>query len=86
MSKFLPLGLDLTEVIRATTETPAKALQRPELGTLRVGAVGDASVLSVRTGAFELEDVLGETVTSDRRIFAEGCVIGGKWFERPQSG
>jgi dihydroorotase len=86
MSKFLPLGMDLNEVIRATTETPAKALQRPDLGTLRVGAVGDVSVLSVQAGAFELEDVEGETVTSERRIFAEGCVIGGEWFARPKQG
>lgn len=81
LSKFLPLGMSLTEIIRASTETPAKALQRPELGSLKPGTVGDASILSMPTGKFDLADVLGEVVTVDQRIFAEGCVIGGKWFK-----
>ncbi|MDF0601215.1 amidohydrolase/deacetylase family metallohydrolase [Psychromarinibacter sp. C21-152] len=80
LSKFLPLGMSLPEIVRASTETPAKAVRRPELGSLKVGTPGDASILSLQEGAFELEDVLGETVTTDKRIFAEGCVIGGKWF------
>ncbi|RYH07539.1 amidohydrolase/deacetylase family metallohydrolase [Tropicimonas sp. IMCC6043] len=83
MSKFLPLGMDLPEIVRAATEAPAQALRRPQLGSLRPGSEGDASVLSLRSGSFDLEDVLGEVTTSDQRIFAEGCVIGGKWFAKP---
>ena len=82
LSKFLPLGMDLTEIIRASTETPARALRRPELGTLRPGSIGDVSVLSLRQGSFDLVDTRGEIVTVPERLFAEGCVIAGKWFQR----
>jgi dihydroorotase len=80
MSKFLPLGMSLAEIVRASTETPAGALRRQELGTLKVGSVGDASILSLRKGAFALSDAHGETITVHERIFAEGCVVGGAWF------
>ncbi|MEZ5848931.1 MAG: amidohydrolase/deacetylase family metallohydrolase [Geminicoccaceae bacterium] len=82
LSKFLPLGMDLSEIIRASTETPARALRRPELGTLRPGSIGDVSVLSLRQGSFDLVDTRGEIVTVPERLFAEGCVIAGKWFQR----
>lgn len=82
LSKFLPLGLSLPEIIRASTETPARALRRPDLGSLRPGSAGDVSVLSLRKGSFDLEDVQGQVVTVPERLFAEGCVIGGKWFQR----
>ena len=39
----------------AERPSPAMALQRPELGILKPGRVGDASVLSVRDGEFGLE-------------------------------
>jgi dihydroorotase len=82
LSKFLPLGMSLPEIIRASTEVPAKAVRRADLGTLHAGSTGDVSILSLRKGSFDLEDVSGEIVTVPERIFAEGCVIGGKWFQQ----
>jgi dihydroorotase len=80
LSKFLALGMPLDEVIAASTVNAAKALNRPELGTFKPGSVGDASILSLKDGAFPLEDVRGEVVTADRRIFAEGVVVNGRWW------
>lgn len=80
LSKFLALGMPLDEVIAASTVNAAKALQRPELGTFKTGSVGDASILSLKDGAFPLEDVRGEFVAADRRIFAEGVVVNGRWW------
>jgi dihydroorotase len=80
MSKFLCLGMGLNDIIAKSTVAPAKALQRPELGSLKPGSVGDATVLSVRDGEFPLEDVLGEYVTGSQKIFSEGVVVGGRWW------
>ncbi|WP_026869957.1 amidohydrolase/deacetylase family metallohydrolase [Inquilinus limosus] len=80
LSKFLALGMPLDEVIAASTVNAAKALGRPELGTLRPGSVGDVSILSLKDGAFPLEDVRGEVVTAGRRLFAEGVVVNGRWW------
>lgn len=80
LSKFLALGMPLDEVIAASTVNAARALNRPELGTFKPGCVGDASILSLKDGAFPLEDVRGEIVTADRRIFAEGVVVNGRWW------
>lgn len=78
LSKFLVLGMPLADVIAASTVNAAKALQRPELGTLQVGAAGDASVLDLRSGRFRLEDSRGEIVSASERLFAAGLVIAGK--------
>ena len=80
LSKFLALGMPLGEVIAASTVNAAKALRRPELGTLEPGSPGDASILSLKAGAYPLEDVVGEVVTAGERIFAEGVVVAGKWW------
>ncbi len=80
MSKFLALGLSLGEVVAAATDAAARALQRPDLGSLRPGSVGDASVLSLDGGSFPLEDVQGEVVTAERRLFARGVVVSGRWW------
>jgi len=55
-------------------------LKRPELGTLKVGSVGDATVLSVKRGEFDYVDVVGEHMTGDKRIVSEGVVIAGRWW------
>ena len=80
MSKFLCLGMPLVEVIKCSTINAALAVRRPELGTLKPGAVGDATILAVKEGQFDYVDVVGEHMTGDRRIVSEGVVIGGRWW------
>src|SRR5689334_13194484 len=52
MSKFLCLGMELIEVIRASTAAPAAALDRADIGKLEIGAAGDATVLELAEGEF----------------------------------
>jgi dihydroorotase len=79
MSKFLALGMPLADVVAASTIKAAQALSRPDLGVLKPGAAGDASILSLEDGEFSLEDVRGKVVKAPRRIFARSLVIGGEW-------
>ena len=53
MSKFLCMGMPLNDVIAASTVNAAMALKRLELGSLKPGSVGDATILSVKEGRFE---------------------------------
>ena len=80
MSKFLCMGMALPEVIKESTINAAHALQRPELGSLKPGSVGDATILSVLDGTFDYVDVLGEHLMGDKKIVAEATVVGGKWW------
>ena len=79
MTKFLALGLSLPEVVARTTVNAAAALRRPALGTLAIGATGDASVIALEDRAIDLEDVIGEIVPHPQRLTAKGMVIGGRW-------
>jgi dihydroorotase len=80
LSKFLCLGMPLTDVIAATTVNAAMALKRPELGSLKPGSIGDATILSVQQGTFDYVDVVGEHMAGDKRIVSEGVVIAGHWW------
>jgi dihydroorotase len=80
MSKFLCLGMDIADVVGASTANAARALRRPELGSLRPGSVGDATILSVDEGRFDYVDVVGEHLIGNRKINARGVVIGGRWW------
>ena len=80
MSKFLCLGMSLPDVIKASTANAAFALKRPELGSLKPGSVGDATLLSVEDGTFDYVDVVGEHLEARQRIYAKGVVLGGRWW------
>jgi dihydroorotase len=84
MSKFLCLGMELVDVIRASTAAPAAALGRADIGTLEIGATGDASVLELTEGDFDYRDVLGEVRSGRRRLEAKGLVVAGKWWHAPR--
>jgi dihydroorotase len=86
MSKFLCLGMPLANVIAASTANAAFALRRPELGSLKPGSAGDATILSVRNGRFDYVDVVGEHVTAEHNIASEGVVIAGRWWHPKSSG
>jgi dihydroorotase len=82
MSKFLALGLPLPEIVRAATATPARLLRRPDLGDLAPGRTGDATVLEIAEGGFELVDVTGATRPSRRKLRLRAVVLGGRlWHE-----
>ncbi len=80
MSKFLCLGVDLPTVIRLATVNAAGAIGRPALGRLAPGAVGDASILELRSGRYEFLDAIGEKLEGTERLAASGVVLGGKWW------
>ena len=81
MSKFLCLGMELGEVVRATTQTAADAVRRPDLGRLALGGIGDASVLEIAEGEFDYVDVMGEHLAGEWRLEPVGTVMGGIWHD-----
>lgn len=85
MSKFLCLGMSLNEVIKASTLNAGMMLKRPEYGSLKVGSLGDATILTVREGKFDYIDVVGETLKGSQKIVSEGVVLKGKWWHPKRS-
>ncbi len=81
MTKFLALGMTLPQIIAATTQNPARALRRPDLGTLKPGSIGDASLIALAPQATTLEDVLGQTLTHPARLIPKGRVMTGIWHD-----
>jgi dihydroorotase len=77
MSKFHAMGMRTPDLIRTVTTNPAKALGRPELGTLRVGAIGDATVFDFEEGQFKFFDALRETLESKERLHLRATVSRG---------
>lgn len=80
LSKFLSLGATLTDVVRATTANAAAAIRRPELGTLRPGSAGDATIFTVKDGDFTYVDSTDERMTGNKKILIDGIVLKGRWW------
>ena len=80
MSKFLCLGLDLSTVIRLATVNAAAAIKRPDLGTLKIGSVGEATVIDQAMGRFDYADSIGEHLIGDKRLLSAGVVLAGHWW------
>jgi dihydroorotase len=81
MSMFLELGMPLEQVVAATTQNPAAAIGRDsELGSLRVGVVGDAAVLELEAGDFAFDDRAGNVLKCRRRLAPVLTVkSGSRW-------
>ena len=67
-------------MVRASTQNAAEILAKPDLGSLKVGTVGDASILKIKDGSFEHEDGEKNKLDGDKKILADGLVINGKWI------
>lgn len=72
MSKFLAMGLTIEQVIERATANPAKAIRRPDLGSIEEGGIADLAVLELRTGQFGFLDSGHGKLTAAREL---RCVL-----------
>jgi predicted amidohydrolase len=79
MSKYLAAGLPLNEVVRACTETPAKARGLAgTAGTLAPGTQADIAIFSLEEGSREMHDRHGNAMTLPRYLFPQMTVLKGE--------
>ena len=85
LSKFLGLGLSLEQVIARATLHPAKAMRRPDLGTLSVGAPADIALFRLEQRDQLLHDVDMRPRTIDRHLINTATFVAGHRLpERPE--
>lgn len=78
VSKFLYLGLSVDEALRRVTATPAAVIHMADqIGTLKVGAWGDAVVFEQQRGQFALHDSSGETRTGTQKLLPTTVIRAG---------
>jgi dihydroorotase len=83
LSKFLMLGMPLDQVIERATINAAHVFPDfGDVGTLRVGAPADITVLELRTGEFEFVDNANTPRTGQSKLFAHASIVAGKVFRR----
>jgi dihydroorotase len=72
MSKLLNIGMTVQQIIERTTANPAKAIHRPDLGTLSAGADADVAVLELKKGKFGFLDSGHGKLVGDKKL---RCVL-----------
>jgi predicted amidohydrolase len=72
MSIYLNLGMTAEQVIERVTSNAARAIKRPQLGTLNEGAVADIAVLEIQQGQFGFLDAARLRLDGNRRFH---CVL-----------
>lgn len=69
ISKMMLLGMTLSDAIRRSTVSPAKAISRfPEIGTLGAGSIADIAVLELQKGVFAFKDSWGAKRLGTQRV------------------
>jgi dihydroorotase len=79
MSKLLNLGMDLDDVVRATTRTPAEVIgQDMDIGSLKPGMSANISVMEMLNDGFILQDCFNDQIIGEKRLMASFTVIQGR--------
>lgn len=79
MSKFLMLGMPLSQAVACVTCNAARVFPAfDDRGTLNIGAPADVAILELRDGAFEFADNYKGTRTGRQRLFPIATVLNGK--------
>jgi len=84
MSKMLNIGMPIDEVIKATTISPARAINLADtgLGSLKTGTEANISVLKIRVGKFEFKDAFGDTMVGDQRLTPVFTILKRKIYKK----
>jgi dihydroorotase len=84
MSKFIALGFTLEQVVQMATAVPAAIINRmPKLGTLQVGAPGDATLVELVQGTVEFVDTRNNKRQGKMYIKPAQVVLSGVAYGRP---
>jgi dihydroorotase len=87
LSKLLHVGMQLDDVVRATTWTPAVALRRESrIGGLTTGREADLTVFELRAGSWPLPDAAGATEVVERLLVPRMVVKAGHLRELAEVG
>ncbi|MCE7068060.1 amidohydrolase/deacetylase family metallohydrolase [Dyadobacter sp. CY326] len=78
ISKFLNMGMSLSDAILRATWNPAQVIKRPDLGSLSVGSEADVAVFNLRKGDFGFLDARKLTMKGDKKLEAELTIRAGK--------
>lgn len=90
MSKFMALGISLSEVVKMSTLNPARALGIDNsVGSLQCGMDADVSILELLSGKWQIEDSVGQTMLTTslltpRTTIKSGLVIPAEPVAWPQ--
>ena len=87
VNKFLYLGMPLDDALAKVTSVPADTiLMLGKVGTLAVGAWGDAVVFELREGAFELVDARGQSRIGTQKLEPIVVVKSGRVYRQKRIG
>lgn len=78
MSKMLNIGMNLQQVIAASTWHPAQVIHREELGNISVGAGADVAVFALQKGKFGYIDSGGFAFQGTQKLQCELTIRDGK--------
>jgi dihydroorotase len=79
MSKFIMLGMPLSQIIACATVNAARAFPAfDDRGTLNVGAPADVAIMELREGSFDFVDNYKGTRAGRQRLFPIATVLAGK--------
>jgi dihydroorotase len=78
MSKFLNIGMNLQQVIAASTWHPAQVIHREDLGHMSVDAVADVAVFTLQKGKFGYIDSGGFGLQGTQKLQCELTLRDGK--------
>ena len=81
MSKFLHLGMPLYDVIKSCTLNASLAINRPNIGNLKIGSAADISILKIQQGNFNFFDTTNQKLIGKEKIVVKGVILNGKlWY------
>jgi dihydroorotase len=84
MSKFIPLGYTVEQVVAMATIAPAKIINRaPKIGTLQIGAPGDVAIMELIEAQVSFVDTRNNKRDGNLLLKPVQTVINGVPFGRP---
>jgi dihydroorotase len=85
LTKFLPLGLSIEQIIERCTINPARVIGwQDRIGNLEVGREADLAVLQLVNDPTKLRDSVGGEMTVNQRIAARWTIRSGQLFPGSQ--